>query len=131
MANEYLLDTCTLLWLQLEPSRIPWSLRQILLPSETRVLVSAATIWEVAIKWSKGKLFLPSTPDEFLAKAKIESILEILPVSEPEALMVGRLPHLHGDPFDRIQIAQAIEYGLILATPDPLIRQYAVRTIWE
>jgi PIN domain nuclease of toxin-antitoxin system len=50
---------------------------------------------------------------------------------EAAALQVAKLPLLHKDPFDRILIAQAIEHGLMLATPDPLIRQYAVRTIWD
>lgn len=52
-------------------------------------------------------------------------------VDEGSALQTAKLPFLHKDPFDRLPIAQAIENSLILATPDPLIRQYAVRTIWE
>ena len=69
--------------------------------------------------------------DEFIRKARDESILEAIPVHEAAALQVARLPLLHSDPFDRILIAQAIEHGMMLATPDPLIRQYAVRTVWD
>jgi PIN domain nuclease of toxin-antitoxin system len=58
-----LLDTCTLLWLQMEPSRVPLQLLQILLLADTRRLLSAAVVWEIAIKWSVGKLSLPFPPD--------------------------------------------------------------------
>jgi len=126
-----LLDTCTLLWLQMEPSRVPSRLLQLLAVPETRRFLSAAVVWEIAIKWSVGKLSLPFPPDEFIKKAREESILEAIPVYEAAALQVARLPLLHSDPFDRILIAQAIEHSLMLATPDPLIRQYAVRTIWD
>ncbi len=126
-----LLDTCTLLWLQMEPSRVPSPLLQLLLLPETRRLLSAAVVWEIAVKWSVGKLSLPSSPDEFIKRAKEESMLDSIPVFESAALQVAKLPPMHKDPFDRILIAQAIEHGLMLATPDPLIRQYAVRTIWD
>lgn len=126
-----LLDTCTFLWLQVSPSRIPVSLLQLLLVPETGRYLSAAVIWEIVIKWSSGKLRLPCPPDEFIRKARIESMLESVPVFESSTLQVAKLPPLHKDPFDRILIAQSIEHGLALATPDPLIRQYAVKTIWD
>jgi PIN domain nuclease of toxin-antitoxin system len=107
---NFLLDTCTILWLQLDPSRVPASLRHILLRPETRRYSSAAAAWEIAIKWSLGKS---------------------LPIDEAPALQVAKLPGLHNDPFDRIRISQSIEDSLIPATPDPLIRQYAVRTMWD
>jgi PIN domain nuclease of toxin-antitoxin system len=122
-----LLDTCTILWLQLEPSRVPAALRQILVQPETRRYASAAAAWEIAIKWSLGKLALPVPPEEFMRRLRTES----LPINEAAALQVAKLPNLHNDPFDRIQISQSIEHSLILATPDPLIRQYAVKTIWD
>ena len=128
---NFLLDTCTILWLQLEPSRVPASLRQILLQPETRRYSSAAAAWEIAIKWSLGKLPLPVTPQEFMRRLRTDSLVESLPIDEASALQVAKLPNLHNDPFDRIQIAQSIEHSLILATPDPLIRQYAVRTMWD
>jgi PIN domain nuclease of toxin-antitoxin system len=115
----------------MEPSRVPSRLLQQLGVPETRRLLSAAVVWEIAIKWSVGRLSLPSPPHEFIKKAGEESILEAVPVYEAAALQVAKLPLLHKDPFDRILIAQAIEHGLMLATPDPLIRQYAVRTIWD
>jgi PIN domain nuclease of toxin-antitoxin system len=126
-----LLDTCTILWLQLEPGRIPATLHQILVKPETRRYSSAAVAWEIAVKWSLGKLPLPVPPHEFMRRLRTESLVESLPIDEASALQVAKLPRLHNDPFDRIQISQSIEHGLILATSDPLIRQYAVRTMWD
>jgi PIN domain nuclease of toxin-antitoxin system len=126
-----LLDTCTLLWLQMDKSRVPSRLLEILAIPETRRFLSAAVPWEIAIKWSSGKLPLPCPPDEFIKKARIESIIEEMPIFESAALQTAKLPRLHTDPFDRIQISQAIDMSLAIATPDPLIRQYAVRTIWD
>ena len=126
-----LLDTCAILWLQLEPSRVPATLRHILLQPETRRYASAAAVWEISIKWSLGKLPLPVPPAEFMRRLHTESLVESLSIDEAAALQVTKLPSLHNDPFDRIQIAQSIEHSLILVTPDPLIRQYAVKTMWE
>ena len=128
---NFLLDTCTILWLQLEPSRVPATLRKILLQPGTRRYSSAAAAWEIAIKWSRGKLPLPVPPHEFMRRLRTDSLVESLSIDEASALQVVKLPGLHNDPFDRIQISQSIEHGLVLATPDPLIRQYAVRTMWD
>jgi PIN domain nuclease of toxin-antitoxin system len=110
---------------------VPDGLRELLSNPETRRFLSAAVSWEIAIKWSVRRLQLPLPPDEFVAKARSESLIDTIPVFESTALQVAKLPLLHNDPFDRIQISQAIEHGLMIATPDHLIRQYAVRTIWE
>jgi PIN domain nuclease of toxin-antitoxin system len=126
-----LLDTCTLLWFQLSPERIPPVLLALLKDIKTPLYLSAAVAWEIAIKWSSGKLSLPCPPDEFVHNARTLSTIESIPVLESAALQVAKLPRLHSDPFDRIQISQAIDLGLALATPDPLIRQYAVKTIWD
>jgi PIN domain nuclease of toxin-antitoxin system len=126
-----LLDTCTFLWLQLDQSRIPRRLLQALALPETRRFLSASAAWEIAIKWSNGKLSLPLPPDEFIKRATTESLLESVPIFESSALLTVKLPLFHKDPFDRILVAQAIEHSLIIATSDPLIKQYAVRTIWD
>jgi PIN domain nuclease of toxin-antitoxin system len=126
-----LLDTCTFLWLQLNPARIPPALLKILLIPETSRYLSAVVALEIAIKWSTGRLSLPLPPDELIKKARFESMIDTVPVFESSALLVAKLPRLHSDPFDRMLIAQSLEHGLSLATPDPLIRQYAVKTIWD
>jgi len=126
-----LLDTCTFLWLELNPTRIPASLLELLEADETRRYLSASVVWEISMKWSQGKLILPVPPEELVRLARVESILETVPIFESSTLLTAKLPWLHKDPFDRILIAQAIEHGFTIVTPDPLIRQYAVKTIWD
>ncbi len=126
-----LLDTCTFLWFQMAPRRIPRALLHTISLTETRLFLSAVVAWEIAVKWSAKRLALPYPPDEFIKRAREESRIETLPLFESAALQVAKLPRLHNDPFDRMLISQAIDHGLMLATPDPLIRQYAVRTIWD
>jgi PIN domain nuclease of toxin-antitoxin system len=77
-----------------------------------------------------GRLPLPEPPETFVPGNREAHGIEPLGLEESAALRVARLPDLHRDPFDRILVAQAIEEGLVLLTPDEAIRQYAVRTIW-
>jgi PIN domain nuclease of toxin-antitoxin system len=101
---NFLLDTCTILWLQLEPSRVPASLRQILLKPETRRYASAAVAWEIAIKWSLGKLPLPVTPQEFMRRLRTESLVESLSIDEASALQVAKLPGLPVRPHSDLSV---------------------------
>jgi PIN domain nuclease of toxin-antitoxin system len=98
---------------------------------KNEVFVSVTSLWEIILKWGAGKLKLPSDPAEFVTALRTKSSLETLALTESAVLQTAKLPPMHKDPFDRILIAQSIEHGLTLATPDPLIRQYAVRTIWD
>lgn len=90
--------------------------------SADAVLVSSATIWEIEIKRTLHKL---EAPDD-LAGLVDESGFEHLDISHEHAREAGRLPLHHGDPFDRMLIAQARLEGLTLATADPEIRRYDV-----
>lgn len=66
---KILLDTCTLLWLQVEPARVPRGLMQTLEMPETRRSQRRAA-WEIAVKWSIGKLALPTSPEEFIKRVR-------------------------------------------------------------
>ena len=86
------------------------------------VFVSAATVWEIEIKRASGKLRAPNN-----VAALVEySSFERLPITFEHASEAGRLPLLHGDPFDRMLIAQARLEGLTLATSDESIARYGV-----
>lgn len=94
------------------------------------VFLSAASAWEIAIKHKMGRLPLPQPPETFVPGNREAHGIEPLGLDERAALRAGRLPDLHRDPFDRALVAQAIEDGLVLLTPDEAIRQYGVRTLW-
>jgi len=90
-----------------------------------RVLLSAASVWEAAIKAAAGRLEMP---ESFLATAESAG-MEELPICARHALRAAGLPPLHRDPFDRMLIGQALEEGLVIVTRDPLVRQYPVAAL--
>ncbi len=95
------------------------------------IFLSAISSWEIALKNSIGKLPLPGpSPAEFIAEQRKAHAIESLPLDEDASLYIPLLPKLHDDPFDRLLICQAIVHGLVILTPDRLIRQYPVRTSW-
>jgi PIN domain nuclease of toxin-antitoxin system len=127
---EILLDTCTFLWWVLGSKLIPERTLAVLRDPANRVLLSAVSTWEIAVKHALGRLPLPASPDELVPRLREQHHLESLPIREPETLHLARLPALHRDPFDRMLVSQAICHGLQIATPDPLVRAYPCRTFW-
>jgi PIN domain nuclease of toxin-antitoxin system len=89
------------------------------------VFVSAASVWEIAIKRSLGRLEAPDNLGEEVRKA---GFIE-LPVTIRHGELAARLPPHHGDPFDRMLVAQAQAEGLVLVTRDRVLGQYAVPTL--
>jgi PIN domain nuclease of toxin-antitoxin system len=123
-----LLDTCTLIWLSTGERRLPERVVSAIAGSE--LLVSAASAWEIAIKYSRGTLRLTVAPEHFLRAARERYGFRSLPIDEESALHVRKLPPLHADPFDRMLVSQAIVHGVTIVTPDPLVTQYPARTMW-
>ncbi len=93
---------------------------------DNQILVSSATIWELAIKQAQGRLDFPM--------ARLESILiemgfDIMPILPAHAIAAGALPRHHGDPFDRMLIAQAQIEHAVLVTQDAVIGRYEVQVL--
>lgn len=93
---------------------------------ERVILLSAASVWEVAIKWSLKKLALHVHPGELVTTSLVEGRLSLLDVQVQHVLEVADLPHLHRDPFDRLIVAQARLEDLTIVTVDPRVRAYDV-----
>ena len=87
-----------------------------------RVLVSIASVWEVAIKEATGKL----RPPEDFADTAVAEGFELLPIAVEHARAAGALPMHHRDPFDRMLVAQARTEGLVLVTRDARLQRYGV-----
>ena len=123
-----LLDTHVLIWWMQGSKRIGPRARAAMFEDDARLWLSAASIWEMAIKSATGRLVL-DTPLEksvpFLSKQGVRS----LPISVAHALAAGALPPHHADPFDRMLIAQARCEDLVLVTVDPAMEAYEVRTV--
>ncbi len=116
-----LLDTHVVLWWLTDDPALADDLKERL-DHEPDVYVSAATIWEIAIKQAIGKLKEPTDLPERVR----DSGFHELPVRSDHAVAAGRLPLIHRDPFDRILVAQARCEGLTLVTRDPEVRKYDV-----
>lgn len=125
-----LLDTCTFLWLAAESPELSTSARERFEEAGNDVFLSAVSAWEIAVKHGMGRLPLPEPPDRFIPRIRDEMGIESLPLDEETTLYLPRLPAAHKDPFDRMLVCQAIRNGLVVLTPDPLIRQYPVPTVW-
>ena len=120
-----LLDSHVLLWYLHGPPRCPrGSVSR--LDVEPQVFVSAASLWELRIKHAAGKLPLADN----LEVALRATALTPLPITWTHALAAGGLVRHHGDPFDRMLIAQAQLEGLIIVTHDTLFRPYGVPILW-
>jgi PIN domain nuclease of toxin-antitoxin system len=119
----YLVDTHLLLRAAAAPDRLSEEAREILEDSETGVLFSAAAIGEVAIKASKKRPGFAVDP-HMLRRSLLDNGYGELAVSSEHAAAVGDLPALHGDLFDRIQVAQARSEGLVFLTADLALADY-------
>jgi PIN domain nuclease of toxin-antitoxin system len=120
-----LLDTHVFLWLQTEPERLGQHL-EILQDATTTLFVSAATSWEIAIKFAVGRLPLPEPPETYVPD-RIRAIGALpVAVEHEHALAVAALPPLHRDPFDRLLVVQATALGVAIVTADPVMARYPV-----
>ncbi len=115
-----LIDTHIFLW-AVTGSRLLKSRARDLLESADQVFVSAATVWEIAIKSRLGKI--EADPEELIAAIQASGFTE-LAVSASHAAGVARLPLHHADPFDRLLISQAIAEPLRLVTADEVLPRY-------
>jgi PIN domain nuclease of toxin-antitoxin system len=127
---KLLLDTCTFLWIAADAPALSAKARELFREPENEVYLSAASTWEMAVKYSLGKLPLPEAPAQFVPATREHHAIDALSIDEESVLHAARLPELHRDPFDRLLVGQAIVHGLTVLTPDPLIAQYSVRVIW-
>lgn len=125
-----LLDTCTFLWIVTDDESLSSESRNLFSDPTNDVFLSAISSWEIMLKYSLGKLPLPNPPEQFLSTQRARHNIEPLPLEEVATDHLPKLPVFHKDPFDRMLICQAIQHELTILTPDPLITQYAIRTIW-
>ncbi len=123
---KLLLDTHAALWWLADDTRFGRDAERELSDGTNRVLLSAAVIWEVAIKRSLGKLQAPAD----LAQTLLGVGARPLPVTLVHAAAVEALPWHHRDPFDRLLVSQALTEGAAIVSQDEHLRPYGVSLIW-
>jgi PIN domain nuclease of toxin-antitoxin system len=125
-----LLDTHTLFWAADDPARLSArALAAIQDPANDRLL-SASTIWELAIKSGLGKITLSQLYRQWMEKAIADLKLDILPITVEYAERQAELPFHHKDPFDRLLIAQSLVDGIPIVSTDPVFDLYGVTRLW-
>ncbi len=127
---KYLLDTGIFLWSLGGIGRLNRDAQELLAESKEEVYLSAASSWEISIKNSLGKLQLPEPPQQYVPNRMTLLGLRALQITHSHALAVSELPKHHGDPFDRLLIAQARSERMTLMTADSLCAKYPVDILW-
>jgi PIN domain nuclease of toxin-antitoxin system len=127
---KLLVDTHAFLWLILDDPSLSDTARREIRSRDNEVWLSAASGWEIAIKYGLGKLPLPEEPDRYVPRMRRRSGIEPLPIGEAEVCQIHRLPPIHRDPFDRLLVAQANCHGLVIVTDDLVVSRYPVQTLW-
>lgn len=122
---KFLLDTHTLLWALADDKRLSPEAKSTIASEENAIFVSIATLWELKIKESLGKIKLPKN---FYREIQ-PSGYELLNIHINHIEKLGKLPKHHRDPFDRMLISQSIVEELTLITQDQEIKKYKIKTL--
>jgi PIN domain nuclease of toxin-antitoxin system len=126
---KILLDTHCWLWMLSAQERFSSEGLAHVTGAANELLLSAGSAWEIAIKYSLGRLQLPMDPAEFVPNRLTATGTLPLAIDHRHALRAGQLPPHHRDPFDRILIAQAQVEGLPILTSDPTFARYDVELL--
>jgi len=126
---DFLIDTHVLLWYLEGSASLPGKIRTHINKSENNIFISIGSFWELAIKFSSGKLTAKYTLSE-IKEDVLKREFEVLNISFEHLETLMTLPKLHGDPFDRLIISQAITQGLVILSADGQLKGYPVKVIW-
>jgi PIN domain nuclease of toxin-antitoxin system len=125
-----LLDTHVFLWFIAGDERLSKTARTLIENADNEVFLSQASLWEIAIKISLGKLTLSQPFETLMAEQLQQNQIQLLDIRLQHAAGVITLPFHHRDPFDRMLIAQAQAETLTLVSEDSSINLYDVRSVW-
>ncbi len=126
---RFIVDTQVWLWWHAEPEKLGPKARALLEDENNEAFLSAASVWEIAIKYSVKKLPLPEAPREYVSSRIASGQFSIMDITANHALECAALPMHHKDPFDRILVSQAMVERISILTADRIIRKYAVEVI--
>lgn len=125
-----LLDTQALLWFLLDDPHLSGHARSLMTDPANDLLVSPASLWEIAIKISLHKYTLPEGFADFMERQIAENDLIVLPISVKHVAVVATLPFHHRDPFDRLLVAQAMSENIPVLSADTAFDLYPVKRMW-
>ncbi len=127
---KYLIDTHTLIWFVENDSKLPPATSSIISNLQNSIFVSMASLWEISIKTSIGKLKLNQPVQSIFNCLPLQSI-EVLPINQDHILEILSLSFHHRDPFDRLIIAQASIENMPIISCDTIFDSYPIVRIWQ
>lgn len=125
-----LLDTHAFLWFVDDDPRLSQPAQALIEAEESQPFLSAASLWEIAIKISLGKLILKQPYDTFIPHQLALNGISILNITIEHAAAIAILPFHHRDPFDRLLAVQAKIEKMILVSADPIFDAYEIKRVW-
>ena len=126
---QLLLDTHTFLWFVNDSPQLSVTAK-ILIESDVDLWVSMASLWEIAIKVSIGKLTISGPIEEFIPQQVAANDIEILPIEFSHIIAIASLPFHHRDPFDRLLIAQSLIENVAIVSADSTFDSYGIHREW-
>jgi PIN domain nuclease of toxin-antitoxin system len=127
---KLLLDSHTLIWAADDPAKLSARAQSLIHDPANDRLLSAATLWEIAIKFGLGRLPLSLPYRQWMDRAMADLVLVILPITLDHAERQASLPWHHRDPFDRLLVAQVQVEGVPLVSADGDLDAYGISRIW-
>lgn len=125
-----MLDTHVWLWMLTAPERLTQGVRELVTNEENLLYLSAASGWEIAIKFGLGKLPLPEPPRTYVPSRMTATGVSSLEVNMNHVLQVAELEHHHADPFDRVILCQSRIENMPLITADRALAAYDANIVW-
>lgn len=125
-----LLDTHVLIWTMMDPHKLSRTASTAMRSKENELIVSAVSLIEIAIKVQSGKLQIPMSRDYMSEHFSEIGISRILDITSAHAYTMLTIPRLHGDPFDRLLVAQCVTENMRLVTADRVFKKYPVNVLW-
>ena len=125
-----LLDTSSFLWFIAGSDSLSIKARDLIVDMNNDLFLSVASLWEIAIKMSIGKLKLLRSFEQIVPAQLEENFINILPIELNHLSQIIELPFHHRDPFDRLIIAQSMTEGLPVISRDASFQMYPVEVIW-
>ncbi len=128
---KLLLDTHAFLWFIAGDKQLEDHARRLIEDPTNERFLSVASIWEITIKSSLGRLTIPTPPSTLIREHVWANAIDILNITPEHFDALHSLPYYHKDPFDRLLIAQAIHEDMFLVTKDQVFAEYDVQSTWS
>jgi PIN domain nuclease of toxin-antitoxin system len=129
--RKVLLDTQIFLWMHFETAKLPGNVKAAMAVEDICWYLGQVSIWEIQIKYDLGKLPLPGSPGSLIPRLIRDSGLAFASLENDAIFMLGKLPPVHRDPFDRLLVATALVNGWEIATADATLEEYPVKIFRE